>query len=156
MTLTDLWSVYEADKRILGFSPHTLKAYALQVKVLVREVGDLEIEEIFDLCIASGRMNSEIQILLQPFANRYYAVGQNGATIHLHDQRLLASAEFTPELSTQLLQVTGRDRYDADGDRHLFIRDNRSSREDDESTGGCFWHRCLIHADRHGHTYCQV
>ncbi|MDQ6418398.1 Cof-type HAD-IIB family hydrolase [Paenibacillus sp. LHD-117] len=65
----------------------------------------------FDLCIASGRMNSEIQILLQPFANRFYAVGQNGATIHMHDQRLLASAEFTPELSTQLLQVTGRDEF---------------------------------------------
>lgn len=46
MTLTELWSVYEADKRILGFSPHTLKAYGLQVKMLVREVGDLEIEEI--------------------------------------------------------------------------------------------------------------
>ncbi|QHW29507.1 HAD family hydrolase [Paenibacillus rhizovicinus] len=64
-----------------------------------------------NLCIASGRMNSEIQILLRPFGNRYYTVGQNGATIHLHDQRLLASAEFAPELSTLLLQVTGRDEY---------------------------------------------
>jgi hypothetical protein len=46
MILTELWSVYEADKRILGFSRHTLKAYGLQVKMLVREVGDLEVEEI--------------------------------------------------------------------------------------------------------------
>ncbi|PWW02794.1 hypothetical protein DFQ01_10870 [Paenibacillus cellulosilyticus] len=65
----------------------------------------------FELCIASGRMNAEIQILLQPFANPYYAVGQNGATIHLNDQRLLASAEFPPELSTQLLQVTERNEF---------------------------------------------
>lgn len=64
-----------------------------------------------DLCIASGRMNAEIQILLQPFANRYYAVGQNGATIHLNDRRLLASAEFSPELSTQLLEVTAREEF---------------------------------------------
>jgi site-specific recombinase XerD len=46
MKLKDLWKMYEADKRILGFSQHTLKAYALQLKILVREIGDLEIEEI--------------------------------------------------------------------------------------------------------------
>jgi len=46
MKLNDLWKLYEADKRILGFSKHTLKAYALQLKILVREIGDLEIEEI--------------------------------------------------------------------------------------------------------------
>jgi integrase/recombinase XerD len=46
MTLKDLWKLYEADKRILGFSTHTMKAYFLQLKMLVREMGDLEIEEI--------------------------------------------------------------------------------------------------------------
>jgi site-specific recombinase XerD len=46
MRLTDLWRLYEADKRILGFSPHTLKAYSLQLKVLIREIGDLEIDEV--------------------------------------------------------------------------------------------------------------
>lgn len=46
MTLKDLWMLYEADKRILGFSTHTMKAYSLQLKMLVRELGDLEIEEI--------------------------------------------------------------------------------------------------------------
>ncbi|MDT9717920.1 HAD hydrolase family protein [Paenibacillus sp. ClWae2A] len=64
-----------------------------------------------DLRIASGRMNSEIQILLKPFANQYYAVGQNGATIHVHDQVLLASSEFSPELSTRLLQAIGRNDF---------------------------------------------
>ncbi|TNJ63763.1 integrase [Paenibacillus hemerocallicola] len=46
MRLMDLWMLYEADKRILGFSPHTLKAYSLQLNVLVREIGNLEIEEV--------------------------------------------------------------------------------------------------------------
>ncbi len=46
MTLKDLWMLYEADKRILGFSAHTMKAYFLQLKMLVSELGDLEIEEI--------------------------------------------------------------------------------------------------------------
>jgi site-specific recombinase XerD len=38
--------LYEADKRILGFSPHTLKAYSLQLKMLIREMGNLELEEV--------------------------------------------------------------------------------------------------------------
>ncbi|NRF95626.1 tyrosine-type recombinase/integrase [Paenibacillus frigoriresistens] len=46
MNLKDLWMLYEADKRILGFSSHTLKAYSLQLKMLVLELGDLELEEI--------------------------------------------------------------------------------------------------------------
>lgn len=46
MNLSDLWKLYKADKRILGFSPHTLKAYSLQLNVLIREVGDLELEEV--------------------------------------------------------------------------------------------------------------
>jgi hypothetical protein len=46
MKLNELWMLYEADKRILGFSSHTLKAYSLQLKMLIREIGDLEIEEV--------------------------------------------------------------------------------------------------------------
>ncbi|RCW40102.1 tyrosine-type recombinase/integrase [Paenibacillus prosopidis] len=46
MKLNDLWLLYEADKRILGFSPFTLKAYSLQLKMLIDELGDLEIEEV--------------------------------------------------------------------------------------------------------------
>ncbi|WP_338016895.1 phage integrase SAM-like domain-containing protein [Paenibacillus antri] len=46
MKMTHLWKLYEADKRILGFSPHTLKAYSLQFKVLVREIGNLNISEV--------------------------------------------------------------------------------------------------------------
>ncbi|WP_340003756.1 tyrosine-type recombinase/integrase [Paenibacillus sp. FSL K6-0276] len=46
MYLSELWKLYEVDKRIQGFSPYTLKAYTLQLKMLVGELGDLEIEEI--------------------------------------------------------------------------------------------------------------
>ncbi|WP_391559564.1 hypothetical protein [Robertmurraya sp.] len=46
MNLSELWKLYKADKRILGFSPHTLKAYLLQLIVLIREIGDLELEEV--------------------------------------------------------------------------------------------------------------
>jgi integrase/recombinase XerD len=46
MKMTDIWMLYEADKRILGFSPHTLKAYSLQFKVLTRVIGNLYIGEV--------------------------------------------------------------------------------------------------------------
>ncbi|WP_234405542.1 tyrosine-type recombinase/integrase [Paenibacillus sp. IHBB 10380] len=46
MKLSDLWRLYEADKRIQGFSPFTLKAYSLQMKMLISELGDLDIGEI--------------------------------------------------------------------------------------------------------------
>lgn len=46
MNLSELWSLYNADKRIQGFSPHTLKAYSLQLNVLIREIGDLELEDV--------------------------------------------------------------------------------------------------------------
>lgn len=46
MTLKELWILYEADKRILGFSSHKMRAYFLQLNRLIRELGNLEIEEI--------------------------------------------------------------------------------------------------------------
>lgn len=46
MDLSELWKFYEADKRIQGFSQHTLIAYSLQFKMLVSQLGDLEIEVI--------------------------------------------------------------------------------------------------------------
>jgi len=47
MILSELWRLYEADKRIQGFSPSTLKAYTLQLKMLLRELGDLDISEVY-------------------------------------------------------------------------------------------------------------
>ncbi|MFC5447505.1 site-specific integrase [Paenibacillus aestuarii] len=46
MILSELWHHYEADKRIQGLSPNTLKAYALQLKMLVTNLGDIDISEV--------------------------------------------------------------------------------------------------------------
>ncbi|MEK8215347.1 tyrosine-type recombinase/integrase [Paenibacillus sp. FSL L8-0463] len=46
MNFNELWSLYEADKSIQGFSPKTLKAYALQHKMLVMELGNLDVTEV--------------------------------------------------------------------------------------------------------------
>lgn len=46
MKLSELLRLYEADKRILGFSMRTLKAYALQHKMLMQELGNLDITEV--------------------------------------------------------------------------------------------------------------
>ncbi|TCM85306.1 integrase/recombinase XerD [Paenibacillus sp. BK033] len=46
MIISELWHHYESDKRIQGFSPNTLKAYALQLRMMVRDLGDIDISEI--------------------------------------------------------------------------------------------------------------
>jgi integrase/recombinase XerD len=46
MIMSELWKLYEMDKRVLGFSTYTLKAYSLQLNILIREIGDLEIENV--------------------------------------------------------------------------------------------------------------
>lgn len=46
MLLSEIWSLYEADKRIQGFSQHTFKAYKIQLNLLIRHLGDVEIENI--------------------------------------------------------------------------------------------------------------
>lgn len=44
MLLSEAWVQYESDKRLEGYSPHTLKAYKIQLNLLVRRIGDIEIE----------------------------------------------------------------------------------------------------------------
>jgi site-specific recombinase XerD len=46
MILIELWQAYEAEKRTKGFSPNTLKAYSLQLRIIVKELGDLDISGI--------------------------------------------------------------------------------------------------------------
>lgn len=43
MRLTEAWSAYAADKRLLGYSKQTLKAYRLQIDLLIRHFGDIDI-----------------------------------------------------------------------------------------------------------------
>jgi integrase/recombinase XerD len=44
--LTQAVALYDADKRLEGYSPHTLAAYAIQARLLVRAVGDVAITQL--------------------------------------------------------------------------------------------------------------
>lgn len=57
------------------------------------------------LCLASGRMNSEMQQVLEEMGHQAYSVSQNGAFIHLEDGTLLQSKLFEPELADQVYQL---------------------------------------------------
>ena len=46
MLLSEAWTAYEADKRLAGYSPVTLKSYRLQINLLIRSVGDQEIGQV--------------------------------------------------------------------------------------------------------------
>ncbi|NLP50245.1 site-specific tyrosine recombinase/integron integrase [Bacillus sp. RO1] len=46
MLLTELWKLYESDKRIEGFSSQTLKAYKLQANLLIRYFDNVEVDTI--------------------------------------------------------------------------------------------------------------
>lgn len=46
MILSEAWNAYESDKRLEGYSPHTLKAYRLQSQLMIRFIEDIEIEAV--------------------------------------------------------------------------------------------------------------
>ncbi len=46
MRLSTAWPQFEAEKRLQGYSPHTLKAYHLQSKLLIKFLGDFKIQDI--------------------------------------------------------------------------------------------------------------
>ena len=45
MKLSEAWELYLSDKRLLGYSKHTLKGYSIQSRLLIRALGDIEISE---------------------------------------------------------------------------------------------------------------
>jgi len=51
LLLTEAWKLYEGDKRLLGYSPHTLNAYQIQSNLLIRHIGDIEIENVTHLAL---------------------------------------------------------------------------------------------------------
>lgn len=57
------------------------------------------------LCLASGRMNVEMQQVLEEIGHRAYSLSQNGAFIHLEDGTFLKSELFKPELAFQVYQL---------------------------------------------------
>ena len=46
MNISELRRLYKADKRIQGFSLNTLKAYTLQLRMLIAGLGDIDISEV--------------------------------------------------------------------------------------------------------------
>jgi integrase/recombinase XerD len=46
MKLSEAWSLYESDKQLEGYSPYTLKAYALNSRLFIEYVGDIELEDV--------------------------------------------------------------------------------------------------------------
>lgn len=46
MKISECYTAYESDKRLEGYSPHTLKAYRLQAQLLIRAIGDVDLAQI--------------------------------------------------------------------------------------------------------------
>jgi integrase/recombinase XerD len=44
--LSEAWPRYEADKRLRGFSQKTFDSYDLQLRLLIREIGDVDVTEV--------------------------------------------------------------------------------------------------------------
>ncbi|MDD4738261.1 MAG: hypothetical protein PHF54_03335 [Candidatus Pacebacteria bacterium] len=46
MLISEAFNLYFQDKKLLGYSKHTLKSYNLQSKLLIRYLGDIQIKDI--------------------------------------------------------------------------------------------------------------
>jgi integrase/recombinase XerD len=46
MKLSEAWELYVPDKQIVGYSSNTLKQYKIQVNVMIRHFGDVDLENI--------------------------------------------------------------------------------------------------------------
>lgn len=57
------------------------------------------------LCLASGRMNLEMQQVLQEIDHQAHSVSQNGAFIHLLDGTLLQSKLFEPAIANRVYEL---------------------------------------------------
>ncbi|NEW08558.1 HAD family phosphatase [Paenibacillus sp. SYP-B3998] len=57
------------------------------------------------LCLASGRMHTEIQQVMKEIGHKAFSVSQNGAFIHLDDGTFLQSKLFDPDLALQVYQL---------------------------------------------------
>ncbi|MDR6554882.1 HAD family hydrolase [Paenibacillus qinlingensis] len=75
-------------------------------KVTERELNALRQakEAGITLCLASGRMNMEMQKVLQDIQHQGHSVSQNGAFIHLVDGTLLQAKLFEPSIAHQVFQ----------------------------------------------------
>ncbi|MEW9702898.1 HAD family hydrolase [Paenibacillus sp. SI8] len=76
-------------------------------KVSQREIAAISRakEAGIELCLASGRMHSEMQRVMKDIGHETYSVSQNGAFIHWNDGSFLQSKLFEPELAHRVYQL---------------------------------------------------
>ncbi|MBY9079429.1 Cof-type HAD-IIB family hydrolase [Paenibacillus sp. HN-1] len=60
----------------------------------------------YEICFASGRMFTELQMVMNTCEGRFHAVSQNGSTVHTKDFVILSSSFFNSELAVQLLKLS--------------------------------------------------
>jgi hypothetical protein len=58
------------------------------------------------ICFASGRMNSELRVVMGQFERTFYSIGQNGATVHTNDNTVLSSTLFRSDLPAKLCRLS--------------------------------------------------
>jgi Cof subfamily protein (haloacid dehalogenase superfamily) len=77
-----------------------------RVSSLDKEAIETARHESYEICFASGRMFTELRMVMNEFDARFHSVSQNGATVHTKGQALLASSSFKPELAVQLFRAS--------------------------------------------------
>lgn len=61
MLLSDSYKIYHQDKILMGYSSYTLKAYGVQIKLLLRYVGDVEINKV-SLVMLKGYLSAQTHL----------------------------------------------------------------------------------------------
>ncbi|MBD0384851.1 hypothetical protein [Paenibacillus sedimenti] len=79
MKLEELWMLYEADKRIMGFSPHTLKFFVVRVSAdkpiaIFKYKSNMQITKNVENCKSKLRINNKIEKSHEPmtYSMRYF------------------------------------------------------------------------------------
>ena len=70
MLLSEAAKSYEADKRIEGFSSQTLRAYSLQMKLLIKYFNNIQISEITTYDLKQYLAESSIDLKPSSLAHR--------------------------------------------------------------------------------------
>ncbi|CAM2871714.1 Cof-type HAD-IIB family hydrolase [Paenibacillus sediminis] len=60
----------------------------------------------YHICFASGRMFTELSQVMQHFDEQFFAVSQNGATVHTNTKKLIASNHMNTETALELFRAT--------------------------------------------------
>lgn len=70
MIISEAWLLYEADKKLEGFSPHTLKSYKIQKDLLIRYLGDVFVSDVTYDDLKSYISNEMNRLKMSSVANR--------------------------------------------------------------------------------------